>query len=143
MNEAVLQREETSDHGTFGVLAIGDFRCVTIELPWRDNRPGESCIPPGVYTVVPWHSARFPLTYHVRNVSGRSAILTHTGNLAGDKSKGYIRHSLGCILPGLKRGILRGQRGVLMSLPAMSRIRAILGRSPFTLTIKGGEQWTY
>ncbi len=136
MITARLIRTETSDQGTFGILEASGFVCHTAEPPWRDNQPGISCIPPGVYLVEPWNSRRFPRTFHIRNVVERVAILTHTGNLAGDPSRGWRRHTLGCILPGLKRGYIEKQRAVLLSSTAMNRIREVVGSAVWSLTIE-------
>lgn len=136
MTLVTIRRFITSDQGTFGVLIIDGFQCYTLELPWRDNRSNVSCIPAGTYDVEPWNSQRFPGTYHVRNVDGRSAILTHIGNLGGDKLKGFRTHTAGCILVGLKLGALYGQKAILMSSVAMDRLRDVAGRKGFQLDIK-------
>ncbi len=91
----------------------GKFICYTGELPWRNNQQQVSCIPPGEYTVGPWNSKRFPNTYHIKNVTNREAVLIHTGNLCGDKSKGYLSHVRGCICVGERMGKIREQRAVL------------------------------
>lgn len=136
MIEAMLYRTETSDQGTFGILDIEGLVCHTAEPPWRSNRPGISCIPPGRYLVEPWSSRRFPRSFHVRSVPERSAILTHSGNLSGDRSMGWRSHTLGCILPGLKRGYIEKQKAVLLSASAMNRIREAVGSDVWGLTIR-------
>ena len=86
-----LKRIASRDDGTFGVLlADGAPFAVTLERPWRDNRKGESCIPPGNYTCVRVKSPKFGPTWMVRDVPGRSEILFHAGNTFAD--------SHGCIL---------------------------------------------
>ena len=135
---AILQRRETSDHGTLGILSIDDWACFTLELPWRDNKPQISCIPVGEYSTTPWSSKRWPNTYHVSGVNGRSAILTHTGNLAGDTSLGLKTHVHGCILVGKRHGWLHKQRAILFSAVAMNELRAIVGHNNFSLLIKEG-----
>lgn len=86
-----LQRIASRADGTFGVLlAAGRPFAVTLERPWRDNRRGESCIPPGNYTCLRVNSPKFGLTWMVNNVPGRSEILFHAGNVFAD--------SHGCIL---------------------------------------------
>ena len=137
--KAVLRRIETSDQGTFGVMTIENkFLCYTGELPWRDNQAKISCIPPGQYSVEPWNSRRFPNTYHIKDVQGRSAVLAHQGNLCGDKSKGWLSHVLGCVCVGDKRGTIGKQKAVLLSVVAMRHLREAFGRSPFELEIIGG-----
>jgi hypothetical protein len=133
-----IKRSSATDQGTFGVMSYeGKFICYTGELPWRDNKPQISCIPPGAYTVEPWNSRKFPNTYHLKDVQGRSAILTHQGNLCGDKSKGWLSHVLGCIAVGDKRGTIRGQQAVLLSVVAMRHLRELIGRKSFGLDIVG------
>ena len=46
---ATLCRLRRGDQGTRGMLFFEDFNCHTIELPWRENQRGISCIPPGEY----------------------------------------------------------------------------------------------
>lgn len=136
MVQLKLKRGPSTDQGTFGTLTYeGEFICYTGELPWRDNKPQVSCIPPGTYVVEPWNSKRFPDTYHLKDVEGRSAILTHQGNLCGDKSKGYLSHVLGCIIVGEKRGTIRGQQAVLLSVVAMRKLRSLIGKRRFDLEV--------
>lgn len=131
-----IARQPTTDQGTFGIMThAGKFLCYTGELPWRDNKQQVSCIPAGRYKVEPWNSRRFPNTYHIKDVQGRSAILTHQGNLCGDKSKGWLSHVLGCICVGNKRGAIRGQQAVLLSVVAMRHLREFIGRNSFDLEI--------
>lgn len=136
MLQARLTRIESSDEGTFGIFSGEGIPTVyTAEPPWRDNRPNLSCIPAGEYEARPWESARFPGTWRLEAVPERSAILTHQGNLAGDFEKGYVRHSLGCILVGDRRGWIRGQKAVLLSVVAMRRLREAIGRRAFRIRI--------
>jgi len=107
----------------------------TGELPWKQNKTGVSCIPEGNYLVEPWNSAKFPRTYHIKDVPDRTAILIHTGNLCGNKEKGFISHVLGCIIVGMKRGKLGGQQAVLLSRMALGKLREIAGRESFELKI--------
>lgn len=86
-----LKRIASRDDGTYGVLlADGAPFAVTLERPWRDNRRGESCIPPGAYTCIRVQSPKFGPTWMVKDVPGRSGILFHAGNVFAD--------SHGCIL---------------------------------------------
>jgi len=134
-----LKRGPSTDQGTLGQI-LWDERLLWYsgELPWRENNVGISCIPKGEYEVEPWDSKRFPGTYHVKNVQGRTAILIHTGNLFGDKSKGYLSHVLGCILIGKSRGAIRGQKAVLLSGVALRELRELVGRNNFRLSIEEG-----
>ena len=143
MIRARLTRDESSDHGTLGCLvADGLPGAVNImEPPWRDNRRNRSCIPNGAYVVVPHISPRFGRCLLVTGVPERSHILFHSGNVGGDVEMGLKTHTLGCLLPGLRRGHLdvrgRRQRAVLVSRTAMRHILDWAER-PFELIISGG-----
>ena len=78
-----------------GVLSVSGvpYFC-TLELPWNNNEPNNSCIPKGEYTCVRFESERFGRTYYIRDVPNRSGILFHIGNFASDTK--------GCILLGKK-----------------------------------------
>ena len=136
---AKITRTETSIHGTFGRLQYGGFECWTLELPWKDNRPQVSCIPAGEYLTAPWNSRKWPRTYHITNVPGRTAILMHTGNVAGDKTiPGFKSHVLGCILLGKYRGWIGKQQAILSSAVAYNEFRALIGIRGFELKITWG-----
>ena len=130
-----LIRTETSDEGTFGFLFYdGRFLC-TGELPWRDNRRGESCIPAGVYQVRMRTSPRFGRAYEILDVPGRTHILLHNGNYCGDDSLGFKTHVDGCILVGSSRGKLDGQHAVFSSRRARHKFENEMGGAPFELEI--------
>jgi hypothetical protein len=135
---ATLIREPDDDQGTFGKLRLPDgTEFFTLELPWRDNATGASCIPPGTYQVAMRNSPKFGQIYEVMNVPGRSAILIHSGNVAGDKSQGYNSHVEGCILLGLNKGTVAGQKAVQQSRAAIAQFNEKMGGRPFTLSITG------
>ena len=57
---AILQREKSTDGGTFGKLTLPDGTSYnTLELAWRNNESGKSCIPPGTYKVETRNSPKF------------------------------------------------------------------------------------
>jgi len=130
-----LTRTESSDQGTFGILAGNGLFLHSAELPWRGNSPRASCIPAGRYQCRPYSSAKFPDVYEAVNVPDRSAILIHAGNYAGDAAKGWKSDVEGCILVGLARGILDNQMALISSRIAMDRLRAAIGRNSFVLVI--------
>lgn len=81
------------DDCTIGRLECGDFSCVTLELPWRENQVNISCIPAGEYR----YKLRFSpgKQYYVlelQDVPGRTYIQVHIGN--------FTHQIQGCILPG-------------------------------------------
>jgi hypothetical protein len=130
-----LCRMKRGDQGTRGMLFYDDFSCHTLELPWRNNQQNISCIPDGEYLVETRVSPKYGKIYWVRNVPNRSYVLIHSGNVAGDKTKGYKTHVAGCILLGQRRGLLWGQWAVLNSRITVNRFMRKLQYEPFKLRI--------
>ncbi len=130
-----LFRIRQSDHGTEGILSIGGFTCFTMELPWRDNEPNVSCIPPGRYDARIVVSPKFGKVYWVVAVPGRTHIRNHAGNLAGDTRKGFKTHSYGCILSGKYKGYIAGQRAILLSRVTIRKFINLLQGRPLKLNI--------
>jgi hypothetical protein len=133
--DILLTRGKSTDQGTPGILTGDRLSLCTLELPWRNNAPGISCIPAGRYVCRPYSSGKFPDAWEVADVPGRSAILIHIGNYAGDTAKGYRSDVQGCILVGLTLGEINGQQALLSSRLAMDALQAAVGRKPFTLVI--------
>ena len=129
-------RLRRSDQGTEGMLVSGDFKCKTLELPWRDNTRQVSCIPPGIYDVEIRLSNKYGRIYWVRKVPNRTYILIHSGNYAGDKRRGFKSHVMGCILLGLKSGRLGGQVAVLNSRVAVRNFMEEMEYESFKLRIQ-------
>lgn len=130
-----LCRMKRGDQGTRGILFADSFHCQTIELPWRDNKPNISCIPAGEYKVNIRVSPKYGQVYHITEVPGRSYILIHAGNYAGDREKGFKTNVAGCVLLGQRRGLLGGQWAVLNSRVAVRRFMTHMALQPFTLII--------
>lgn len=79
-----------SSRGTFGVLKYGEVPfALTLERPWKDNKPEVSCIPVGSYLCRRIRSPHFGDTFEVTCVPGRFNILFHKGNTIED-TKGCI-----------------------------------------------------
>ena len=133
-----LERIETSNEGTFGKLYNGDeLVCHTVELPWRSNRTQVSCIPCGIYKCG-WHGSKtFPTSWIIKDVPKRDGILIHPGNWAGDIAQGFISDSQGCILLGMSKGKIRGQKAISDSRGAMDKFDKLTGKRPFELHITG------
>lgn len=110
-----LIRFSSDDQGTKGILIAPGFTCCTLELPWKENKCNISCIPESIYNAYIRWSNRFGTTYYLKDVPGRSFILIHKGNLAGDKTKGFKTDVEGCILLGNRFGLLNNQLAVLNS----------------------------
>jgi len=140
MRKVYLDRGPSTEQGTPGVVQVPSerFACFSIELPWKDNAPGLSCIPAGEYICERYFSRAFhEHLYRVCDVAGRSGVAIHTGNVAGDKEAGYKTHSLGCILFGRKEGILWEQKAVLASRLAVGKFFRLMCRETFKLIIRG------
>jgi hypothetical protein len=133
-----LRRIESGDCGTFGVLDVDGKAYYTLELPDRDNRPGASCIPPGEYQATWSPSPRLGRdTYRLVNVPGRSGILIHPANFAGDRALGLRCEIDGCIALGFDRGELHGQAALLRSRDAVADFEQRMGCEDFVLRIIG------
>jgi hypothetical protein len=144
MKDVYLFRTTTSDHGTEGMLVTEGFFCKTLELPWRNNKKGMSCIPAGEYIVKIRQSPKYGSIYWVTKVPDRTWILIHPGNVAGDITKinpntetNFKSHVNGCILLGKKHGFLWGQRAVLISKPTVRDFRNFMNDETFKLKIIG------
>ena len=132
MLEAVLFRFSSGIAGTFGNLNGPWGYRLSVELPWRNNRPDVSCIPLGVYPVVWTYSPRFKRhMYLVSQVPGRSGIRLHTANWPHDLE--------GCIGPGRKLakfGKPKPAWGVTNSGSTLHEIESIMNHQPFRLHVR-------
>lgn len=137
MRKATLTRQQTSAEGTFGQLVTDSgFSCHTGELPYRENAPGRSCIPAGVYPCEMRYSDKHRANvYHVDGVKGRSDIEIHSANWMGDTAQGFKCQLLGCIAPGREIGYLEGQLAMIASKDALAALQADLVNAEFELTI--------
>lgn len=152
----MLQRSRGDAEGTPGVLrvvrsATGEAATfVTLELPWRENRRGVSCIPCGVYDAL-YEDTRKVIGgvcrwYHLRDVPDRGGILIHPGNFAGDVREGFASDVRGCILIGRDRGVLtprghaRAQRCVLHSRDACAALVRFTGGMPMRIEVVNGDR---
>lgn len=128
----LLTRTSWDNYGTFGYFTVADnpeypaIFCYTVELPWQDNHPDQSCIPAGVYQCIPHNSPAHPDTWEVSNVPNRSNILIHNAN--------FPDQLLGCIGVGDSIAKINGQLGVTNSVATLNKLRSDFPAS-FTLTI--------
>lgn len=140
----ILSRTSTGDEGTTGSLGAvddegGEFSCLTLELPWRDNAPSISCIPAGEYECrFTWSNGLKRWCYILADVPGRSGVRIHSGNYGGDKAKGLRSHIQGCILLGGYFARNKdGQLGIFDSISTVREFQDFMGEQPFTLRIEG------
>ncbi len=88
------------------IQTLGYFECPdgvtypSLELPWKDNAVGVSCIPVGLYKMVLHVSPKFGRCYWLQDVPNRSEILIHPANFVGQ-----LR---GCMAPGLTHADIDG-----------------------------------
>lgn len=126
--KATLTRDPSTPEGTFGLLTTeGGAVFHSLELPWVDvNRDGigdpqRSCITPGTY-ICKWHrSPKYGMCYEVTGVKGRSHILIHPANLAGDVDAGWQSQLLGCIALGEGISKITNKHGKLQKCITSSR----------------------
>lgn len=131
-----LERVETGDQGTFGVLRYPGGELYSGELPDHGNAPNISCIPAGSYECIWTYSPAFKrMMYLVSGVPGRSGIRIHSANYMGDRAKGFKSHLYGCIALGKKTGTIKGQRAILISRPAIREFEDAMGGESFQLEI--------
>lgn len=122
---------------TLGELIIDSHRFSTIEPPWIEDaragsKPMESCVPEGVYDLVPHSSRKFGETWalvnphlqvwhqasHIKG-AGRYAILLHVGN--------WVTDVVGCVAVGMNELATTNPPGVGSSRVAMGQLRELLG----------------
>lgn len=143
MKSAIILRDASTDQGTPGRIYFGTDKLACLELPDLGNLPEVSCVLAGTYDAV-WdysrHLDRF--CYHlIDDETGRTGIRIHSGNFAGDSSKGWQTDVEGCILLGLIAGNIANREGkmqtaVLDSHLALEHFNLWGNRDTFKLTIQ-------
>lgn len=143
MRKVLLTRNETGLDGTFGRIATDNmFQATTLELPWANNKPNESCIPEGTYLCSLVDSPKYGRVYEIKGVPGRSHILFHPLN--------WSTQSNGCVGIGRSEGMVHDKnrkgdfRGIMSSRDAtISFMNDLTDASgigeDFTLTVRWDE----
>lgn len=122
-----LIRHSYHPRGTLGTIYVFDRAYCTIERPWCNNQVNMSCIPEGIYRCKRYSSTKYPATWEVTDVPGRSHILFHVANTMKDVK--------GCI--GLGKSLMVGGIGVTRSVVAITEFKALLqGVTEFMLEIR-------
>jgi 7-cyano-7-deazaguanine synthase in queuosine biosynthesis len=117
---------------TLGRLKVdGMLLSHTLELPWRSNQKGVSCIPPGVYQVAFFDSPKFKRAIlRLNGVPGREGILIHPAN--------HVAELRGCIALGVRANVhsdyLIESRKFVDSLEAMV-LRALDRKEPVCIEV--------
>jgi hypothetical protein len=102
---------------TNGELFLNGNRvCSTIELPWNNNMPRDSCIPEGEYELRKRWSQRFGNHFILVSVPDRSQILMHPANDA-------LKELKGCIAPV---SFLIGEGRGLLSRKALEMVKQLI-----------------
>lgn len=111
--------------------------CLTLELPYKDNKPEISCFPAGEYICHRSFDRRtsggmlIPLTYEIANVPNRRGILFHVGN--------FLRDTEGCVLCGLGLNFQGEQPMLSDSAKGFNRfISQVKNMESFTLKVSHG-----
>jgi len=118
--------------GTNGNISYDGLHVVyTIELPWKNNRTGVSCIPEGRYVIKKRFSLKFGWHLLLMNVPGRALILIHPANNARRELKGCIATVT----------VLTGPGGGIQSRAALKQLTGLVfaafnRKEPIFLTIK-------
>lgn len=130
------------------MILDGGLEWDSLELPWRDNQNGLSCIATGSYVArIAWSDHFGRNLYHLQDADGRHAIEIHNANFAGDVAKGWKSQLHGCCAPGLGVGELdRGdgvmQRAVLHSVDALNQFMAATGGADLEIEVAWDESST-
>ena len=121
MKIITLNRIISTEEGILGLLhSNGKPISVTVERPWRDNMPWESCIPFGMYTLTKIDKSKafnYP-HYLLEDVTGRTFIKIHVAN--------YPSELHGCI--GVGSYFANGAIAVCKSINAMDHIMWFLDK---------------
>lgn len=130
--KAILIRTSDNESQTLGTFNMFDgdkviFSCKTLELPYRNNAKGASCIPLGKYKVVGRTSPKYGNHFHVLDVENRDYILFHQGN--------FNYQIRGCILVGSSFKDINndGEKDVINSKNTLSKMTGLTNE--FELTI--------
>lgn len=130
-----LQRE-CLEIATLGRVRVnGETHSHSLELPWKNNMPGISCIPPGVYGLEFFDSPKFkrPIL-RLKHVPGREAIEIHPAN--------HVAELRGCIALGIRMAVnpeyLIESRKSVDSLAAIVRL-AMDRKEAVTLDVRNPE----
>ena len=103
--------------GTNGILQCeGKIICKTIELPWKNNERGVSCIPEGKYFIRKRYSTKYKWHLELVDVPNRTYILIHPANNAQKELRG-------CIAPVTK---LSGPGLGLLSRKAFTKVKDLV-----------------
>ena len=147
MNITVL-RLSSDEHGTIGKLTVSgsQFQCDTLELPWRNNLKGKSCITADTYKATVWYSDHFKRNVlRLEDKYGRTDCLIHPANFAGNEDAGEYTQVHGCTAVGLGYADIQTptgkmQFGITNSKRMMDKLLEAIGPGPHTVTYVWNHQ---
>lgn len=124
--------KRTQDNGveTLGELSFENFKCKTLERPYKANLKNISAIPKGLYDVQ-WRFflRKLRYAYQVQNVPTRSGIFFHSLN--------YVSETQGCI--GLGSGYsdinFDGLTDIINSRATIATFEQLMNKKDFQLNI--------
>lgn len=107
-----IVRQKSTIDGTPGNLTTSaGFTCSTLELEWKNNRSGISCIIVDTYQASLWFSPTLKrLVVRLEDKHGRTACLHHNANWAG-LGEGEDTQVHGCTAVGNGYGKLQNPEG--------------------------------
>lgn len=133
--------------GTTGVLSIlqSPFRCDTLELPWLNNKTGESCVVSDIYKCWPWFSPNLKrLVLRLEDKHQRENCLVHNANFAGVDDPNTPEHEItqihGCTAVGKGYGQIQKpnstetQLGIKNSVKTLEALLEAIGEGPHTIS---------
>ena len=140
-------RGKSTPEGTPGHLLVVEtgFSCDTLELQWKNNESGVSCIIADSYSCDIWFSPHLNRNVlRLEDKHGRQDCLVHNGNFAGE-APGELTQIHGCTETGNGYGYLERPDGsgtqfaILKSGATLDALIENLGAGPHTITYQWGE----
>lgn len=129
-SQAIIFREVDNGIETLGTFHYDNFKCDSLELPYKDNQRRVSCVPAGKYICKKvLASSHIPYTHiAITNVPNRDGICIHKAN--------YVSDLLGCVGvgDGLKDINKDGQLDIINSKNTFDKLMLLLP-DEFTLNI--------
>jgi hypothetical protein len=140
-----LERYSYATTETEGDLHLEGYSFATLERPWipwavSGGKPFSSCVPDGVYLLEPFIRNNAEHVYSLRSEENGVFVTKEQADFAGGGRYACLLHSanfvyqvVGCIAPGMSRGLLNNrssgayERAVLNSAEAIRVIRGLLG----------------
>lgn len=132
-----LRRTKYTTTSTLGELRVLEngvqlFRCYTLELPWKQNKPQVSCVPVGTYELVLEVSPAFGRElWELKGVPDREECKIHGAN--------HTSQLRGCIAPGMSYFDINkdGVMDIASSKVALEGIHKAMGKvRKSTITIR-------